>query len=366
MSNFKIQIDTLTQVHIGGESSLLNKGMDFIVDNDEEGSYIAILNVEKVTKLIEKKYGHLDTWISVIERGEAEKAEKIIKEVLSSQEKINECSTRIISNYSDFSKTNGTLKECLHDGSGRPYIPGSSLKGAIRTIILSEMLKRDINKGEKKKIILEKAKNPFSIEDDPFRQISVGDAYFEEGDTWAVKQVNLNITKHKKIKDETKPQAVEAIAEEKYAKSRLIVKPDFYSKVGVESIEELLKIINKHTEDLINKEISFWTDFDDSDVYDYINNLKQIIERVNSCKSGTECVIRIGQASGWRFITGAWAEELDDYTFKEEIVSKCRREKFYDSYDFPKSRRIDTEESKLFGFIKISIINTSSKLEQHG
>jgi CRISPR type III-A-associated RAMP protein Csm5 len=32
-----------------------------------------------------------------------------------------------------------TLKECIHSGLGVPYIPGSSIKGAIRTAIVATL-----------------------------------------------------------------------------------------------------------------------------------------------------------------------------------------------------------------------------------
>jgi hypothetical protein len=62
----------------------------------------------------------------------------------------------------------------------------------------------------------------------------------------------------------------------------------------------------------------------------------------------------LGQAIGWRFITGAWTETLDEDIFYREIVPMARfKNERYSNYVFPKSRRID-DESYVFGFLKLT------------
>ena len=87
---------------------------------------------------------------------------------------------------------------------------------------------------------------------------------------------------------------------------------------------------------------------------DYLERMNEILQQFNSCIQGKECILRIGHASGWRFITGAWAEQLDN--FKDIIVPASRPGNHkYQQYDFPKSRRLD-EDSDIFGFVKLSIL----------
>lgn len=43
-------------------------------------------------------------------------------------------------------KTDLTLQECMKDPYGNPYIPGSSLKGMLRTILLTEDIRKNPNK----------------------------------------------------------------------------------------------------------------------------------------------------------------------------------------------------------------------------
>ena len=63
-------------------------------------------------------------------------------------------------------------------------------------------------------------------------------------------------------------------------------------------------------------------------------------------------MLRIGHGSGWRFITGAWSEQLKNFN---EIVNASRPNSYrYTQYDFPKSRRID-EDGDVLGFVKLSM-----------
>ena len=76
---------------------------------------------------------------------------------------------------------------------------------------------------------------------------------------------------------------------------------------------------------------------------------------IEACQTN-ECILRIGQASGWRFVTGAWLEDIDKHYFNNVIVPLCRpKNDRYRGYPFPKSRRID-ESSNVFGFVKLTAL----------
>lgn len=65
-------------------------------------------------------------------------------------------------------------------GSKKPVIPGSSLKGAIRTAVLNYLLKKT---GQRELLKLDNAKN------DPFRALHIADAVFEAKNTQLVGQL---------------------------------------------------------------------------------------------------------------------------------------------------------------------------------
>ena len=82
--------------------------------------------------------------------------------------------------------------------------------------------------------------------------------------------------------------------------------------------------------------------------------MRKILQAAEGCKSN-ECVLRVGQASGWRFTTGAWIESMDgDVYYKTVSKARFNAEK-YKQYDFPKTRRItDNNEYPILGFIKLT------------
>lgn len=74
---------------------------------------------------------------------------------------------------------------------GRPYIPGSSLKGAIRTAVLNEWGKKDSNRGLRSEFEILNARRrdnnnggKDAIEMDPFKYLKVPDILLPEGSTF--------------------------------------------------------------------------------------------------------------------------------------------------------------------------------------
>ena len=136
------------------------------------------------------------------------------------------------------------------------------------------------------------------------------------------------------------------------------VSDDFYAKTGISDLQDFFKLINNHTYQLIYDEREFWNKGEGaghSGQDDYLDQLEGILDVIDNCQPN-ECVLRMGQASGWRFITGAWLENIDKEYFKKEIVPLCRpRNNNYDKYPFPKSRRID-DASHVFGFVKLTAL----------
>ncbi len=100
----------------------------------------------------------------------------------------------IISSYDN----QGLIDEFITNSlTGKPYIPGSSLKGSFRTAILTKLLKQQrINPDAPKDIEMTLLKtindrgNP-SIPDDPFKHFKIGDMFFTQ---------SLKVSKSENIK----------------------------------------------------------------------------------------------------------------------------------------------------------------------
>lgn len=382
-----IKITNLTQVHIGSGETL-QKDTDFIVRYNGKDSDIYIIDPDRIGKIIGTDQRVLDQWIASIEKGDTNS----FFDLFLRGAKPEDYSKRCITNFAG-NKRGMTLKEFIHDGTGRPYIPGTSLKGAMRTAIITFLASR-IPEAEKEKIVCRltekggRYQDEFgthrSAEDVMFgdtpneslmRFIRVGDAYYDKGTELAVTQVSLNQrTSCNELFDRKGAQPVEAIGAEETSSFSLAIDKKKFEEVFVQrdkgskelkgmkflpaeisTITGLFKVINDHTKHLVESEISYWkglTQYYGAD--NYIDEMENILDDVNACKDG-ECVMRVGQATGWRFITGAWTEDLEN--FYDKVVPKARphnRDR-YSGYDFPKTRRID-DESYLFGFVKLSSI----------
>ena len=371
----KIHIETITPEHIGS-GNFLSYNTDFVVDKIENDSYLYVIDPNKIFRLIGSE--HLNDWILSIENKEDTKA--FVKRYAKNTYPEN-YSKRVITSYAEAFKFNDTLKECLHNGMGFPYIPGSSIKGAIRTAILSSLV-TTIKDTEKKiknskgkitsKLIEEElfGKDPNS---DIFRFIQIGDAYFEKECEIAMKMINLNIRKREDLEDHSKAQVIEAIGLGCKTSFQIKIRSDYYqwaktrwnekNKLGKfpfddieNSMDSLFSLINTHTRTLVSTEIEYWMNllqegYCGADYY--IEKMQQIIKEIDSCQKGKECILRIGYATGWRFITGAWTENLSNFEDVVILNSRPNNHKYLD-YDFPKSRRIDIDGDVL-GFVKLSV-----------
>lgn len=389
-----IKIANLSQIHVGSGEMLQNH-TDFVVraSANGKGSDIYVIDPNRVGKLIGDDLQLFQQWAASIDKGDTNSFFQLYLKNYS----ISEYSRRRITNYAIGDNSSATLKECIHDGMGRPYIPGSSIKGAIRTAIIASLADKmpkatkenlvDVLLNEKKKYMDEDGMHSSAenvmLGDTPnenlMRFIRVGDAFYERGSEVAVNQISLNETHRDNLKDKSKMQAVEAIAEGEESSFLLAIDKDKYDEVykcykqaslkgnnieelkgmkrlpsDLSSIPLLFKLINEHTKKLVESEINYWNDLTQNQGAEYyIESMNEILDSVSSCKDG-ECVLRLGQAIGWRFITGAWTEGLDN--FYGSVVPIARpNNKRYTEYDFPKSRRMD-DESYLFGFVKLSII----------
>ena len=385
-----IKIKTLTAVHIGSGETL-HYGTDFLRGEHKGRSILSIVDLKKVMELIKPE--HVQDWVTCIEDGEST---DVVVQRYKPDATMADYSKRMISDCAN-DKESDSLKTQIHDGFGRPYIPGSSIKGAIRTAILSFLVdelkeKKDIENIIDKTYKDKKGKMHYKADakqieselfgDNPkqdlFRFFRVGDAIFGENDGVALNMVNINERKGGNYWDTEKSQLIEAIAPIKHTEFELKMGfhdlTELLKKLGQKgykypeykaqrwpqcmgSIADLFDTINNHTQQLLKAELEYWGEREHKDskrkVTEYLNKIDEMLSETQQCKPGQECVLRIGQGSGWRFITGAWTEDLEN--FDDLVVPISRHDSYkYIGYNFPKTRRVD-DQCELLGFVKLSI-----------
>ena len=366
----RIKIETLSAVHIGSGDTL-QYGADFVKGKYQGNDMLAVVDLRKIAALIGEH--NIPFWVSAIEKGDSTAA--IVKS-FAPEASIADYAKRLVLQWADI-RSSDTLKEQIHDGRGVPYIPGSSIKGAIRTAVLASLAK-DLPGLENKlknrfgKVTAELVESELfggSPNKDVFRFLQVGDAYFGKNYEVAIRMVNINERERLGFWDESKSQLIEAICPEDTAEFQMKINLTGYnlsksegqiSKIPacMHSASALFETINAHTLHLLSTEKEYWEEReanDDTDsVADYLDRISNMINAANQCKKGKECVLRIGHGSGWRFITGAWTEDLDN--FASLIVPASRPANFkYTEYDFPKTRCVD-DQCELLGFVKLSML----------
>ena len=372
-----IKLETLTPVHIGSGAFLQNN-VEFVKDNKD----IYIIDPKKILEII--GIDKLDYWVGAIDRGDdiTQVISRLGKK--STPDKYAKRSLKLYDNVDLEART--TLKECMHNGRGIAYIPGSSIKGAIRTAIFADIAYGDEELGN----MIKFDKGPYSCSlvegklfgesanNNVFRFIHIGDAYFSTGCEIALNEVNLNIREsHTKLLDKDKKQLIEAIGKGCEAEFSIKIQSEYnafaHSKTAKEneskkiikelpenclSIEKLFETINSNTQKLVSDEIEIWKDImlqydNDTTAQAYILSLNEILNVVNNCDK-KQCVLRVGHASGWRFMTGAWVEPIEEIFEKVISISRANA-KNYEQYDFPKTRRIGEGSNNILGFVKLTI-----------
>lgn len=368
-----VKIKTLTSVHIGS-GEVLQIGSDFVKGKMGNNYVLAVVSPEKVLDLIGEE--HLQDWVVAIERKES--TGNVVKR-FAPNAKVEDYAKRIVLEWSEAHERD-TLKEHIHNGQGKPYIPGSSIKGAIRTAILASLAenvndaerKIDVSANGKKKTNANKVEKELFGSDpnnDVFRFLQVGDAYFGECYTVSLRMVNINERTSKIFWDKSKSQMIEALPSEDITRFEMKLNVEGYNKskekwstIGdlpniMSSYESLFEAINNHTIRLLDFELEYWkewSDRDDSDKVEcYLEKIESIKNEAQNCGKGKECVLRIGHGSGWNFITGGWARDLDNFESLVVPVSRPNNQN-YSEYDFPKTRRVD-DVCELLGFVKLSL-----------
>lgn len=368
-----VKIETLTSVHIGS-GEVLQIGSDFVKGKMGDDYVLAVISPEKVLNLIGEE--HLQDWVVAIERKES--TGNVVKR-FAPNATVEDFAKRIVLEWSEANERD-TLKEHIHNGQGKPYIPGSSIKGAIRTAMLASLAenvngaerKIDASANGKKKANANKVEKELFGSDpnnDVFRFLQVGDAYFGDCYTVSARMVNVNERTSRGFWDVSKPQLIEALCPEDETEFEMKLNIEGYNKSREEcstigrlpnimsSYGSLFEAINKHTIRLLDFELKYWkerSDRDDSDKVEcYLEKIESIKNEAQNCGKGKECVLRIGHGSGWNFITGGWARDLDNFESLVVPVSRPNNQN-YSEYDFPKTRRVD-DDCELLGFVKLSL-----------
>ena len=144
LERYKIVIETLGPLHIGSGHEIGKK--DWILNRRDNTAYI----IDEVKLFTYLKNNNLlssfEKYMLVSSKGglfEWAKENRIINDIIHQTAKYSlDCE-----NIAQVKTVKG-IQTFIKDGYGKPYIPGSSIKGAIRNILLSQSIEKDTHSND--------------------------------------------------------------------------------------------------------------------------------------------------------------------------------------------------------------------------
>jgi CRISPR-associated protein Csm5 len=367
ITNYHITAETLTPVHIGSGREL-QYNTDYLYF--EKLQRIGVIHPEKVLAVIGAE--NIDTWVTYINQQTG--IDQYITKILKKSLLPDDVSSRVIG-FAGSGLRRQAVKEQLHNGAGMPYIPGSSLKGALRTALLVALIGEDdgfvADKTNLQKQIRRRGQTENIFDDsrmmrhyfgnDPnhdfMRLMRAGDVHFDKTTCFLVNTVNL-FNNSWRIKEQINqyaeciPPGLTAIGNLKLFDYGNLAGNLIHPNLRHLFDGGLFELINNYTQRWINNEIAFWDDEGDGDIErEYIGQLLEI-EKISKRCTGNSFVLRVGFGGGFASMTGDWQfdhMEEDDYN---DLVDQLRHPR-YKGMLFPKTRKF-TSESQPLGFIKIT------------
>lgn len=401
---FELQMEVLTPLHVGaGAEKDWVKGADFVDDNGK----IKVLDLKKISEHIP---------ISELTKALLDKDDKFLKTKLSNH--LDECVVvgKIFNvKYSGSNDIKTFIKNGL---TNKPIVPGSSIKGALRSILLYYLMDESSKQQRKldEKTIFGKANEG----DEFMRFIKVSDAHFDNTEICNTKIFNLkstteggwkhgtNNTTEKYIDNEfntfyeviePKQKARMNISLARKAFENFDFKELYQSQKGkvnndkkkdiitkqteikkIETLENsinsksiiinstlcnLFKLINQHSKSYLQKEKAFFEKYTTDKTDKIIEGINSLIQQIP--ENGDYCIMKMAAGSGFHSITGDW--QFDDFSidrlfseFKDKntgkFKTKSRGNKLIDGKyeESAKSRKIAIYKNQftLMGFIKLT------------
>lgn len=355
---YQCSLQILTPLHVGSGEKLA-ENFDFF----RESSKIHVINSSKMFAAIQKLGADkIMEFTRAVEDGDI--ATWLPKQGIH-PDRIASYSTTLSGH-----KTPREIHSHIRDAFGNPLIPGSSLKGALRTAIIRRLAKAEDDfqvriKGDKPKYMDQiicgelLGRDP---KENLLRTLSVGDYGFQS-EQMSIQQVWVNRLKSKTELSGKFPIHIEGISKNAASQGTMSFDeflPDkdnekkcfkFKARLSLPWLLEACRSLTRHT---IGTELQFLkhkTGKPVGGLHEFYNRLSEQIERL----SENEAIIQMAWGSGWRGMTGQLLESDD---LSDDLRKRLRLADRYLHFPFPKSRRltlIDGIDSPM-GWIKLSFM----------
>ncbi len=320
--SFEWQVKVVTPVHIGvAQEKFLREGIDFIVKHNK----IYVLDQRKLID----KYG-VNNYTAYVMNGK-------LKDKISND--LDHLNLRVESFAGSTQELRPTIKNTL---SGKPYIPGTSMKGAIRSALVHHASKDTTNFSPG---------NLFGrIEEDIMKFIKVSDVEFESTKIYNSKIYNLKEDNQgfysvwkknlggkdansETFDDRNFTTGYECVTLDQKSICRIQFDHNLFQinkqknniridsglqEIFTDSIEDkLFNLLYSYGNEFREKEFVFFNTYQDAD---FTKDLKDDISKINSGLSSSGSSLRVGLGSGFHSVTGDWSckDHLIDQIYKND------------------------------------------------
>lgn len=365
-TNYPVKLRVLSPVHIGaGPDKSWQRGFDFV----ERGTKVYVLDNQRLIESMSEQL--LKNYTDTLTRGKWGDVDKLLKEHVDLPKvaaQVFEYEGKPLSNE---------IKPLQRDGRGRPYIPGSSLKGAIVSAVFHylhkhvgpERYNRFINKdllGDFDQSIMRFIRpTDVEIAGTGLSHVSLFNLY-ADGSAWESDwkdgfQINLEHFETD-ARGEFRLTIANGLGEffrKIEAQVRRPLLPKYYNQTIKKDApgEYLFGLINACSRDHLQREIDFFTEFDQAEDTDMILAQLRRLEKMTD-ESPRVAVLRMSGNIGFHAITGDW--RFKDHRSpvrnpdKDNMAwSQTERQKVPARY---KSRKVlGRGDELLLGFVRLEI-----------
>lgn len=360
-NKYNIKAEILTPVNIGvGREKDWIKGLDYV----ESNGFIYKLSLHK---MLQSGIDIAQLTDCLREKNEA-KLLQLVKNRLDcvSEKKLK---SPVNSNNDIKAFVCNELSEC-------PIIPGSSIKGAIRSILYKYL---SSGKQAKEAQIFGSSEKG----DEFMRFIKFTDIEFLETGLVNTKIFNLRSEpnkllggwKHKansttyKFNSTGFNTVYEVLLPGQNAYGSLMLSEKLFNLYGEKhqllgdakkiiienNYHKLFSIINRHTQLYLQKELAFFNKYEAMHSNYIVDNIEYLLQQIRNVREN-ECILKMAAGAGFHIITGDW--QFDDYSITDIKPDRGKNRGFYKGKPSSKSRKIALWNNgfQLMGFIKLCIV----------
>jgi CRISPR type III-A-associated RAMP protein Csm5 len=360
----EVTVEIVTPVHVGTTSEkLMRRGTDFFYMNKN----LYFVELSTLLKAAAKKGVRMDTVSNLLAENKVNDLQKYLFETLKIN--IDEVSYSVIDN--SFNPGN-EIRPLIRTGLGHPYIPGSSIKGTLRSVLFNYLYDTQNTEG----IYPNNLENELlgRFDQSIMRYIRVYDAPFVIKDTDVYKIDLFNLYNDTNNWDSNWKKGFNIIAECFMPKATSTFRLDFATPLATiihenykkgdllptnlktaltkNPFDQVRQLINNYTRTHLEREIDFFRKYDNADDTDLIiEKLENLLTYTEGSKS---CLFRMAYGSGFHGITGDWRFKNHTSTIAQGdnsnmVYNRNTGQREPARY---KSRRIVGTD--LMGFVKLS------------